>query len=416
MSRARPFAITKQSVWAAWLQVKANHGAHGVDGQTIEAFEQRLGRNLYKLWNRMSSGSYFPPPVRAVEIPKGNDRNRKRLLGIPTVADRVAQAVVRNYLEAQVEPCFHPDSYAYRPSRSALDAIAAVRGRCWKYDWVLEFDIKGAFDHVDHELMMKAVRQHARCTWVELYVERWLKAPMMRGQEMVSRTQGTPQGGVVSPVLFNLYMHYAFDTWMARHFPDTSFVRYADDGLVHCRSEAEARRLQEAIGARLKACGLELHPEKTRIVYCRDGNRKKDYPYTSFDFLGYTFRGRLAKSKRGVYFNSFSPALSGKAAKRIREKMRTWNIGRWTEAGIEDIAAQANPALRGWWNYYAAFYMSEFKRVIAHFNDILGKWAVRKYRRFKRSRAKARTWLRQLAERAPEMLYHWKLGVLPSAG
>ena len=337
-------------------------------------------------------------------------------LTVPTVADRVAQAVARNYLEAQVEPCFHPDSYAYRPSRSALDAIAAVRGRCWKYDWVLEFDIKGAFDHVDHELMMKAVRQHARCTWVELYVERWLKAPMMRGQEMVSRTQGTPQGGVVSPVLFNLYMHYAFDTWMARHFPDTSFVRYADDGLVHCKSEAEARRLQEAIGARLMACGLELHPEKTRIVYCRDGNRKNDYPNTSFDFLGYTFRGRLAKSKRGVYFNSFSPALSGKAAKRIRERMRMWDIGRWTDAGIEDIAARANPALRGWWNYYAAFYMSEFKRVIAHLNDILEKWAVRKYRRFRRSRAKARTWLRRIAERAPDLLYHWTLGVLPSAG
>jgi len=264
--------------------------------------------------------------------------------------------------------------------------------------------------------MMKAVRQHARCTWVELYVERWLKAPMMRGQEMVSRTQGTPQGGVVSPVLFNLYMHYAFDTWMARHFPDTSFVRYADDGLVHCKSEAEARRLQEAIGARLMACGLELHPEKTRIVYCRDGNRKNDYPNTSFDFLGYTFRGRLAKSKRGVYFNSFSPALSGKAAKRIRERMRMWDIGRWTDAGIEDIAARANPALRGWWNYYAAFYMSEFKRVIAHLNDILEKWAVRKYRRFRRSRAKARTWLRRIAERAPDLLYHWTLGVLPSAG
>jgi RNA-directed DNA polymerase len=238
----------------------------------------------------------------------------------------------------------------------------------------------------------------------------------MRGQEMVSRTQGTPQGGVVSPVLFNLYMHYAFDTWMARHFPDTSFVRYADDGLVHCKSEAEARRLQEAIGARLKACGLELHPEKTRIVYCRDGNRKNDYPHTSFDFLGYTFRGRLAKSKRGIYFNSFSPALSGKAVKRIREKMREWNIGRWTDAGIEDIAERTNPTLRGWWNYYAAFYMSVFKRMIGHLNDILVRWAVRKYRRFKRSRAKARTWLRQLAERAPELLYHWKQGVLPSAG
>ena len=414
MSQAKPFAISKQSVWAAWLQVKANHETHGVDGETIEAFEQRLGKNLYKLWNRMSSGSYFPPPVRAVEIPKGNGKTR--LLGIPTVADRIAQAVVRNHLEAQVEPCFHRDSYAYRLSRSALDAVAVIRGRCWEYNWVLEFDIKGAFDHIDHELMMKAVRHHTRCPWVALYVERWLKAPMMRGQEIVERTEGTPQGGGVSPVLFNLYMHYAFDTWMAKNFADRPFVRYADDGLVHCKGEAEARRLQEAIGARLKACGLELHPEKTRIVYCRDGNRKRDYPNTSFDFLGYTFRGRLAKSKRGIYFNSFSPALSGKAAKRIRERMREWNIGRWTDAEIEDIAERVNPTLRGWWNYYAAFYMSACKRVIGHLNDILVKWAVRKYRRFKRGRIKARVWLRRLAERAPGLLYHWKLGVLPSAG
>ena len=413
MSQAKPFAIPKQSVWKAWLQVKANRGAHGVDGETIEAFEQQLGRNLYKLWNRMSSGSYVPPPVRAVEIPKGN--GKMRLLGIPTVADRVAQAVVRNHLEAQVEPCFHRDSYAYRPSRSALEAISVIRSRCWKYDWVLEFDIKGAFDHIDHELMMKAVQHHTRCPWVALYVERWLKAPMMKGQEMVERTQGTPQGGVASPLLFNLYMHYAFDTWMAKHFPDLPFVRYADDGLIHCRGEAEAMRLREAIGKRLKACGLELHPEKTRIVYCRDGNRKKDYPHTSFDFLGYTFRGRLAKSKRGIYFNSFSPALSGKAAQRIREQMREWNIGRWTDAGIEDIAERVNPTLRGWWNYYATFYVSEFKGVIDHLNDILLRWAVRKYRRLKGSRRKARTWLRRLAERAPELLYHWKLGVMPSA-
>ena len=414
MSQAKSFAIPKQSVWAAWLQVKANHGAHGVDGESIEAFEEQLGRNLYKLWNRMSSGSYLPAPVRAVEIPKGD--GKMRLLGIPTVADRVAQTVVRNLLEAQVEPLFHKDSYAYRPSKSALEAISVVRSRCWKYDWVLEFDIKGAFDHIDHELMMKAVRQCARCPWVALYVERWLKAPMMMGDEVKDRTSGTPQGGVVSPVLFNLYMHYAFDSWLARNFPDTPFARYADDGVVHCKSEAQAQRLREEIGARLKACGLELHPEKTRVVYCRDGNRKGTHQHTSFDFLGFTFRGRLAKSKRGIYFNSFSPAVSGKAAKRIREKMRTWSIGRWTDARIEDIAERVNSIVRGWWNYYASFYMSVFKRVINHLNGILEKWAMRKYRRFNGSRARARGWLGQLARRAPELLYHWKVGVLPSTG
>ena len=305
MSQAKPFAIPKQSVWKAWLQVKANRGAHGVDGETIEAFEQQLGRNLYKLWNRMSSGSYFPPPVRAVEIPKGN--GKMRLLGIPTVADRVAQAVVRNHLEAQVEPCFHRDSYAYRPSRSALEAISVIRSRCWKYDWVLEFDIKGAFDHIDHELMMKAVQHHTRCPWVALYVERWLKAPMMKGQEMVERTQGTPQGGVASPLLFNLYMHYAFDTWMQRTSPNCPFARYADDAVVHCHSRKQAEYVMRSIASRLADCGLTMHPDKSKVVYCKDSNRTEQHPHVSFTFLGFTFRPRKAHSKQDQLFTSFLP-------------------------------------------------------------------------------------------------------------
>jgi len=412
VSRAKPFEIPKQWVWKAWQQVKANHGAHGVDGQSIAAFEEELGRNLYKLWNRLSSGSYFPPPVRAVEIPKGD--GRMRLLGIPTVEDRIAQAVVRNYLEKHLEPHFHRDSYAYRPGKSALDAVAITRTRCWQYNWVLEFDLKGAFDNINHTLMMKAVRHHTECPWGLLYVERWLKAPLMKGQEITARTQGTPQGGVISPLLFNRYMHYAFDQWMARHFPRTLFARYADDGLLHCRSEAEARQLLVAIGARMRMCGLELHPEKTKIVYCRDGNRKNAYPNTSFDFLGYTFRGRLAKSRKGIYFNSFSPAISRKAIKRIHGKMREWAIGRWTDADIGKIAELTNPVMRGWWNYYGAFYPSACKRVMKHLNAILEKWAIRKYRRFRKSKIRARQWLRQLAERDCALLFHWSLGALPS--
>ena len=291
-----------------------------------------------------------------------------------------------------------------------------VRRGCWKYDWVLEFDIKGAFDNIDHQLMLKAVRQCARCRWVTLHVERWLKAPMMMDSQLRERTSGTPQGGVVSSVHFNLYMHFAFDSWLARNFGHIPFVRYFNDGVVHCETQAQAEQMKKEIGARLQACGLELHSEKTKIVYCRDGNRKWIHQHTSFDFLGFTFRGRLAKSRKGIYFNSFSPALSNKAAKRICEQMRICNIGRWTDPKFGEIAERVDPSVRGWWNYYGSYYMSEFKKVISHLNGILVMWAVRKYRRFKGGRARARQWVGQLAQRAPELLFHWKVGVLPAVG
>ena len=413
MSRAKPFEISKHELVAAWGQVKANRGAHGIDEQTINEFEENLKDNLYKLWNRLSSGSYFPPPVRAVEIPKKGGKTRQ--LGIPTVADRIAQTLVRNRLEPQVEPDFHPDSYAYRKGKSAIDAIRVTRQRCWKYNWVLEFDIKGAFDNIDHELMLKAVRYHTGCRWTVMYIERWLKAPLVRvGGERVERHRGTPQGGVISPLLFNLYLHYTFDLWMKRHFPEILFARYADDGLLHCNSEYEAANLQEAVGKRLRECGLDLHPEKTKIVYCRDANRKGRYPVTQFVFLGYVFRGRLAKSKAGKYFNSFSPAISRSSAKHIRQRMREWNLGRWTNAELEDIAGRCNASLRGWWNYFGAFYPSSLKRVLAHLNRTLVKWATRKYKRFKGSRLKAGEWLRGVSERQSELLYHWVLGILPA--
>ena len=398
----------------AWRQVKANRGTHGIDGQSIAEFEENLSDNLYRIWNRLSSGSYFPPAIRGVEIPK-RDSNKKRLLGIPTVSDRIAQAVVRNHFEKQVEPIFHPDSYAYRKGKSALDAISATRQRCWKYDWVLEFDVKGAFDNVDHKLMMKAVKHHTGCRWTILYIERWLKASIrMSSGEIVERDKGTPQGGVISPLLFNLYLHYAFDHWMKEHFPHVPFVRYADDGLLHCHSEQEAQALQQAIKERLQSCHLELHPTKTKIVYCRDANRTGYYPNIQFDFLGFTFRGRLAKSKRGKYFNSFSPAISRASAKHIHRRMREWKLSRWTDAELVDIAEKVNASLRGWWNYFGAFFSSSLKRVLAHMNIILVKWAVRKYKRFKGSKLKARKWLRYLSERVSGMLFHWQLGLLPA--
>jgi RNA-directed DNA polymerase len=262
---AKPFEISKQAVLSAWHSVRSNHGAHGIDGQTIAEFEKGLKNNLYKLWNRLSSGSYFPPAVRGVQIPKRN--GKMRLLGIPTVTDRVAQTVVRDHFEKLVDPHFHPDSYAYRSGKSAIDAIRITRVRCWRYNWVLEFDIKNAFDNIDHELMLKAVRHHTTCKWTRLYIERWLRAPMEKGNGYAEkRDRGTPQGGVVSPLLFNLYLHYAFDNWMKRHYPRIPFVRYADDGLLHCCSEAEAKYMQKVIGERLRSCGLELHPDKTKII------------------------------------------------------------------------------------------------------------------------------------------------------
>src|SRR4051794_19419730 len=289
MIGAKPFDIPKREVWEAFKRVKANQGTAGVHGQSILDFEDRLGDNLYKLWNRLSSGSYMPPPVRRVDIPKASGGARP--LGIPTVADRIAQQVVRRYLEPLLEPSFHNDSYGYRPGRSAIDAIRTARQRCWRYDWVLDLDIKGFFDSIDWTLLLKAVRHHTDCRWVLLYVERWLKAPaMLEDGALVPREKGTPQGGVISPLLANLFLHYAFDAWMGRAFPGVPFERYADDAICHCRSEREALALCRAVDCRLAACGLELHPEKTKVVYCKDTNRRGDQLVVQFDFLGYSFR------------------------------------------------------------------------------------------------------------------------------
>ena len=319
MSEPKPksFEISKWAVWEAYRRVKANKGAAGVDGQSIEEFEQDLKGNLYRLWNRLSSGSYFPPPVRAVEIPKRD--GSPRVLGVPTVADRIAQTVVRLYLEPGVEPVFHPDSYGYRPGRSALEAVGVCRKRCWRQDWVLDLDLKSFFDSVPHDLVLKAVARHTDLRWVLLYVERWLKAPLQREDgSLVGRDRGTPQGSAISPLLANMFLHYAFDVWMRREYPAVPFERYCDDVIVHARSEQHARQLRDAIASRLAECGLALNERKTRIVYCKDADRRGSYEHVSFDFLGYTFRPRRARSRFGTYFLSFLPAVSGQEATRMR--------------------------------------------------------------------------------------------------
>src|SRR6516225_9418184 len=313
MSKAKPFCISKREVWEAYKRVKANHGAAGVDEQSITDFERNLKGNLYKLWNRMSSGSYFPPPVRTVKIPKANGGERK--LGIPTVADRIAQQVVKSRWEPEVDSLFHPDSYGYRPGKSALDAVGQVRQRCWRYDWIIDLDIKAFFDNIPNDLLLQAVRKHAKERWMVLYIERWLKAPVQEEDgQLVPRAKGTPQGGVISPLLANLFLHYAFDRWLAANYPQVQFERYADDVIVHCRTERQAQELRAAIAERLRACGLALHPEKTKIVYCKDDLRRRTYRNEKFDFLGYTFQPRRSKNRKGKFFINFSPAVSNKAA------------------------------------------------------------------------------------------------------
>jgi RNA-directed DNA polymerase len=408
----KPFAIDKWLVYEAYQAVKANAGSAGVDQESIEDFEKDLKCNLYKIWNRMSSGSYMPAPVRAVAIPKKN--GGERVLGVPTVADRVAQMVVKQVIEPAIEEVFLPDSYGYRPGRSALDAIGVTRERCWRYDWVLEFDIKGLFDNIDHTLLLRALRKHVACEWAMLYIGRWLTAPLqLPDGTRVQRTRGTPQGGVVSPMAANLFMHYAFDVWMTRTSPDTPWCRYADDGLVHCRSEQEAQAIKAALEARMRQCGLELHPDKTKIVYCKDGARKGRYPNTKFDFLGYTFRPRLVKNrKRNSMFVSFTPAVSNAALKSMRQTTRKLNYRNRTNLSLADIARLHNPILRGWLGYYGRFCPSAMYPVLRHFNRTLVAWAMKKIKRLHGHKIRASRFLKSLAAQCPYLFVHWQRGMV----
>jgi RNA-directed DNA polymerase len=412
MSAAKPFTIPKLLVLDAWKAVKANAGSAGVDKETIDDFEADLKNNLYWLWNRMSSGSYFPPPVRAVAIPKKN--GGERILGVPTVADRVAQMVVKQVLQPNLEPIFLPDSYGYRPGKSALDAVEVTRRRCWQYDWVLEFDIKGLFDNIDHSLLRRALEKHTGCEWVRLYIGRWLTAPLqLTDGTLVERIKGTPQGGVVSPLLANLFLHYAFDAWMARTFPGVPWCRYADDGLVHCRTEQEAQAIMAELNARFAECGLQMHPDKTQIVYCKDGSRKGKYPNTKFDFLGYTFRPRVVKNrKRNSLFVSFTPAVSVKALKVMRQTTRRLNYRNRTELSLRDISRLHNPVVRGWVAYYGRFYPSALYPVFRHINKTLVAWAMRKYRRLKGHKTRASRFLEEVAVKQPYLFVHWQRGMV----
>ncbi|MFI1386330.1 group II intron reverse transcriptase/maturase [Embleya sp. NPDC020886] len=413
-SVGKPFDIPKSLVWNAYQRVKANRGAAGVDGQSLTEFAQDEKNNLYRLWNRLSSGSYFPPPVRAVEIPKRG--GGVRTLGVPTVVDRIAQTAVAMALGPDVEGIFHRDSYGYRPGRSAWDAVESCKQRCWRYPWVIDLDIQGFFDNVPRDPILVAVGRHTELPWVLLYVKRWLVAPVRQADgTLVERVKGTPQGSAISPLLSNLFLHYALDSWLDRECPSVGFERYCDDVVVHCASEKQAFYVRDLIERRLRRFGLNLHPEKTRIVYCKQEGRDLHHPITEFTFLGFTFRRRPARLRDGRLKSGFLPAVSKQAMKSMAEVIRGWRLGRRTTLSFKEIAAMINPVVAGWINYYGRFYKSRLIRFLEQqINPFLVKWARRKFKQYRRAARRVRRKLAEIASIYPGMFAHWRHGAMPT--
>mgnify|MGYP006423885003 CR=1 FL=1 len=406
--KTKSYDITKREVWQAWKVVRSNKGAPGIDDQTLEEFEQNITDNLYKLWNRMASGSYMPKGVKRVDIPKPDGSTRP--LGIPCVFDRIAQTVVKHRLEPELETVFSNSSYGFRPNRSAKQAVIAARKNCWRYAWVVDIDIKSFFDEIDHDLLLKAVRHHVSEPWMMLYIIRWLKAPVVFSDESTEqRTRGTPQGGVISPLLANLFLHYAFDHWVTTSHSRIVFERYADDIICHCRTELGARKFLDDLRIRFERCGLRLHPGKTKIVYCKDDKRRGTSEHTSFDFLGFTFRPRTAHApKKGNRFIGFNPGVSNTALKRMGRVIRGWNLQRKSSKSLADLGRMFNPVLRGWINYFGWVNKGALSEMFKRLDLRLARWVMTKYKKFRGHKRRARRWIRQYMLHSPSELAHWR--------
>ena len=408
--KTKSFGVSKSMVYRSYVKVCAKDGSAGIDKETIEMFNKDLSKNLYKIWNRLSSGSYFPPAVRTVLIKK--KQGGKRPLGIPTVGDRIAQGVVKDYLEPILEPLFHVNSFGYRPGRSAHDALAQCQQNCWKHSWVVDLDIKGFFDNISHDWMMKMLSHHTQEKWVLLYSERWLKAGIEQADgSIAARVKGTPQGGVVSPLQANLYLHHAFDMWMSKFFGSNPFERYADDIIVHCDSKAEGEHLLAAIRERLKVFELELHPEKTKLVYCKNYRRKEEHEHNSFTFLSYSFQPRGMVSKGGKHkFMAFGAAICCKAKAFIKERIREVFNPRNTQLLLERVAARLNPKIRGWLNYYCKFLPKVACNVFLYLNELIRRWVEEKYR--------LRSWkgialkYESIVQLNKTLFVHWQRGIV----
>lgn len=412
-NETRTIPISRQMVWMAYKKVRANKGSAGVDAVSMEGFDANRSKHLYKLWNRMSSGSYFPPPVKEVEIPKKDGRFRK--LGIPTISDRIGQMVVKEYIEPCLEKIFSPNSYGYRPNKNAHQALESVRKNCWKTDWVIDLDIKGFFDNINHDKLMLAVGRHVPENWVQLYIKRWLATPVLtKSGELVTRQgKGTPQGGVISPLLANLFLHYGFDKWLEQTANAVNFARYADDVIVHCKSKYHAEQTLSAIRQRMIDVGLELHPKKTKIVYCRDYRRQEKYAEVKFDFLGYSFQPRSTKSRTtSGMFLGFDCAISISSRKRIADKLGELRVEKMSFKSIVGIAHRLNPMIRGWINYYGKFRISMLYKVFRLLNKRLVRWARKRYKRYKTSLKRGFQWLKRVQEQYPTLFYHWQFRFL----
>ena len=400
--------LNRRNLMRAYRQVYANKGSAGVDGMPLKELYKYLTNNWERIGSELRQGRYLPQSILGSEMLKSNGKSR--LLGIPTMCDRVAQEVIRAELERELEPHFHPSLYGYRPGKSVPQALEACAKNCWERWYVVDVDIKGFFDNIDHAKMIERLHKYTSKKHILLYCERWLKAPILRikGEMDTDRKKGTPQGGVISPLLANLYLHYCMDEWLKRNFPQCLFERYADDAVIHCITLSEAREIKEGIRRRFAECGLELHPEKTKIVYCRSSNRTEPYPVVQYDFLGYTFRPRKSMNKQGVVFTGFLPAVSTQSETMMKAKMRSWNTFTITNCEVEDIALEINKVVRGWMNYYGHFYKTELKYVLAHIDRRLAIWAHRKFKRLRGRKVRAIRWVEELAKREPTLFAHWQ--------
>lgn len=403
--------ISREMIWAAYKKVRSNQGSAGIDQISIDQYDANRSKHLYKLWSRMASGSYFPPPVKEVEILKKDGKTRK--LGVPTISDRVGQMVVKDYLEPRFEKIFSPDSYGYRPNKNAHQALEAVRANCRTSDWVIDLDIKRFFDNINHEKLLKAIEKHVSEKWCLLYIKRWLTAPMQTksGKLVEKQGIGTPQGGVISPLLANLFLHYTMDKWLEQTHPSVKYVRYADDAILHCRSKVQADYVLDNLRKRMQSVGLELHPEKTKPVYCKDYRRQGTHKVVKFDFLGYSFQPRsTAKGGKGNLFLGFDCAISIDSKKRIARKMRDLDIPHLTHKSIVGVAQYLEPFIRGWINYFGKFRISKLNPIFQLLRRHLVRWARKRYKRYKTSINRAYDWLKRIRIQFPYLFYQWRFG------